>query len=238
MLERTALIGCLCLLAPAVGCEAEKQKPKKEAWQKPEQVYTDKTPQEWLELIQHHNVQARNRAIDALIRYCHDGRDTVPQLIEILQGAKSGQVRLSVARALGEMGSQAKAAGAALCKALKDTAWEQRDAAAQALGGIGVGDDRTISTLIGALQDDPDERVRGEAAGALGRLRAAEAKAVDALAAALEDKDHNVRARAADALGRIGPPARSAADALKKAAGAERFNVRSAAEEALKNVHQ
>ena len=114
MFERTVLIICLCLIVSAAGCETEK--PKKEAWQKREQVYTDKTTDEWLALIQHRNVQARDRAIDALISYRKDGQDTVEQLVDILNTHKSGQVRLSVARALG--GMRAKDGVSALCKAL------------------------------------------------------------------------------------------------------------------------
>ncbi len=234
MLKKTTLIACVFSFLTALGCETEK--PKKEAWQKREQVYTDKTPDEWLALIQHRNVQARDRAIDALIQYGKDGRDTVPQLIEILDTSKSGDVRLSVCRALGGMRSDAKRAVPALCKALNDATWGQRDAAAQALGDIGADGQETISTLIGALKSDLDERVRIKAAAALGRLRSGDSKAVAALAAALEDQNENVRASAAEALGTIGSKAKAAVAALKKAAESEYFIVSSAAEEALKKV--
>ena len=230
-----APILCLCLVVLAGGCGREKKKPKREAWQKREQVYTDKTPEEWLKLIQHHNVQARNRAIDALILYRRDGTDSVPQLIEVLETTGSGQVRLSVTRALGGMGSDARTAVPALCKALNDSNWDQRDAAAEALGAIGEDLGSTVPTLLEALSNS-DERVRGSAARALGRLRTGDAGAVSALAAALEDEDPNVRAEAAEALEHIGPKAKAAIPALEKAAKAEHFIVAQAAQEALKSV--
>ena len=234
-MRKSATFGvCLFFVVLAAGCGTEK--PKKEAGQRREQVYTDKTPKQWLELIQHHNVQARDRAIDALIQYVKNGRNTIPQLIEILDTCNSGKVRLSVCRALGGMHRDAKVAAPALCKALKDATWQQRDAAAQALGDVVADDRQTILTLIDALKSDPDQRVRGESAGALGKLQTGDPKAIAALAAALEDDNENVCARAATALGMIGHKAVVARPALQKAAKSDYFIVSSAAREALKNV--
>lgn len=234
MLHRTP-IACLCLAVLLGGCQ-EANRPKKEAWQKREQVYTDKTPREWLELIQHREFRVREKAIDALIQYRKDGEDTVAELIEILETHGSSQVRLSVARALGGMRSDAKPAVPALCKALKDSNWNGRDAAAEALGTIRGDLGRTIPALVGALNGDQDERVRGKAAEALGRLRSGEAKAVAALAAALQDADANVQAYAAEALGQIGQKAKAAVPALEKAAQLESFIVSDAARRALGKV--
>ncbi len=230
------LVVVLCLVVLLGGCA--KEKPEKGAGQRREQVYTDKTPQEWLELIQHRDFRVRTLAVDALIQYRKDGQDSVSSLIEILEAGKSGQVRLSVAKALGGMGTDAKAAVPALCEALADHGWKERDAAAEALGAIRAARDQTIAALAAALSEDTDERVRGKAAEALGRLRPGDRKVVAALAAALEDEDEdqNVRAYAAEALGQIGPKAKAAASALEKAARSEYFIVADAAKRALQQI--
>ena len=234
-MHRIALTFSLCLLPLIAGCGSGDDAPKKEAWQKREQVYTDKTPDEWLALIQHRNAQVRNKAIDALVQYAKDGKNTLPDLIDILRNKSAGPGRLSVARALGAMGPKAKTAVPALAEALADATWEGRDAAAAALGDIHENPNAAIPALIGALSD-PDARVRGAAARGIGRYRSGDAKAVAALADALEDENATVKAQAAEALQRIGPKAKAAIPALEKAAKAENFISAQAAEQALKSV--
>jgi len=223
------LITCFCLAVAVAGCEPQREM---ETWEKREQVHTDKTPQQWIELIRHRNATARRKAVEAIIQY---GDAHVPALIEILEDKTAGPSRLSAARALGGIGAGAKAAVPALCKALGETGWVDRDGAAKALGDIRQNLQQTIPALVAALKDS-DERVRGAAARALGRMQSGEGSVVSALAAVLEDEDSNVKAEAAEALQRIGPKAQAAIPALKKAAKAEDFIVSQAASEALKRV--
>jgi len=240
-MHKTALTFSLCLLPLLVGCGSgdgsggSADSPKKEAWQKREQVYTDKTPDEWLKLIQNRNFQVRNKAIDALVQYAREGKDTLPALIEIVANKSAGAVRLSVAQALGAMGPKAKSAVPALAKALADTAWDGRDGAATALGDIHENPDVGVPALIKALAD-PDARVRGAAARGIGRYRSSDPEAIAALAKTLEDEDDTVKAQAAEALQGIGPKAKAAIPALEKAAKAPGFITAQAAEEALKSV--
>jgi HEAT repeat protein len=232
MVRRTLPVW-LCLAALAVGCHREPPRaPKKEAGQKREQVYTDKTPEQWLQLIQHRSPQVREKAVDALVQY---GKGQVPALTVIVENKAAGPGRLAACRALGEIGPGAKAAAPALAQALRDSAWNDRDAAAEALGRIRPDVDASAPALVAALRDT-DQRVRGVAARALGRLRSGDAKIVAALAAALKDEDANVRASAAMGLQEIGPPAKAAIPDLEKAAATPDFISAQAAAEALKTI--
>jgi len=233
-MPRITLMLSLCLLPLIAGCGSQ-EAPKKEAWQKREQVYTDKTPEEWVELIRHSNYQARSKAIDALVQYAKDGEDTLPALIDILRDKTAGQGRLAVARALGAMGSKAKSAVPALAEALADTSWDARDAAARALADIGANPEVAIPALIGAI-NDADVRVRGEAARGIGRYGSGDAKAIDALIEALGDESATVKARATDALQRIGPKAKAAIPALEEAAKSPDIFGADAAKRALESI--
>jgi HEAT repeat protein len=81
-----------------------------------------------------------------------------------------------------------------------------RQAAAQALGGLGAAaaTPEVLTALLHILTD-PDAGVRGQAAEALGRLGvAATSEVLTALLHALTDPDAGVRGQAAEALGRLG----------------------------------
>ena len=158
---------CLTALAAgwlAVGCRPTQPiAPKKAAEQKREQVYTDKTPEQWLKLIQHRSPQVREKAVDALIQY---GKGQTPALTAIVENKAAGPGRLAACRALGGIGPGAKAAAPALAAALQDSGWNDRDAAAEALGRIHADVDTSAAALIAALRDT-DQRVRVVAARAL-----------------------------------------------------------------------
>jgi hypothetical protein len=85
-----------------------------------------------------------------------------------------------------------------LIKKLKSGYWENRRAAAEALGGLK--DVRAVEPLISALKDD-DWRVRKASALALGGLK--DVRAVEPLISALKDKDWRVRRTSALALGEL-----------------------------------
>jgi HEAT repeat protein len=230
MTTRNLLVGALALLTGAAGCQQEP--PKKEAWQKREQVYTDHPPEHWIELIQHRNPRVREKAAPMVVQY---GKSQVLALVGILEKTKSGGVRLSVVRALQGLGPDAEAAVPVLCRLLRDSQWSERDVAADALAAIGRPQAQIVAALADALED-PDDRVRGRAARALGRLGTSDPAVVSALAAVLEDGNADVQAEAAEALQHIGSDAQAAVPALEKAAQSENFIVAQAAQEALKAV--
>jgi HEAT repeat protein len=119
-----------------------------------------------------------------------------------------------IAWALGHTGNVADAAvtqmidrhrnavSEALVGSLADSAAERRRVAVKILGTAGAG---AVGPLITAL-DDPEERVAGEAARALGRI--GDARAIEPLAVALRralaSNQSTLRGRAADALEHLG----------------------------------
>jgi hypothetical protein len=91
-------------------------------------------------------------------------------------------------------------------------AWTEQEAAAEALGRIGVA---AVPALVESLQD-PDAAARLKAVEVLGRMGADAKDAVPQLVRLLDDPDLNVRKAAARTLGRIGPAAQQAVPALMK----------------------
>jgi len=198
-------------------------------------IYTDKTPEEWLELIQHpRSVSARNQALDAIISYQKDGKDMVSELTKLVGTAKS-DARLSVVRCLGEMRKTAAPAVPALAEALGDKTFRHRDGAAKSLGMIGADAEHAVPALVEALTDS-DPRVRGEATAALGAYRDHADKIVPEMMALLEDGDPNVVALACDGLAGLGPKAAQAVPTLQKLKNSSEFIVQQAAGEALRKI--
>lgn len=227
---KRALIVCLCLgVVPLAGCKEDKPV---ENWEKREQVYTDHPPEHWLELLQHRNPQVRRKASGMIIQY---GKSQVPALMAILEKTPNGAIRLSVSRTLEGIGPGAEAAVPLLCGLLNDTTWEQRDAAADALGQIRKPMNEIVPALLKAIEQD-DFIVRSKVVRTMGDLRNGDARVVAALAKALEDENTSVRAEAADALGKIGPAAKAALPALEQASQTEDFSVKTAVQEAIRLV--
>jgi HEAT repeat protein len=88
--------------------------------------------------------------------------------------------------------------------------WGIKETAVDALGRIGG---NAVPTLISTL-NDPNPRVRAEAARALARIGPQATEAVQPLIARLDDPDEEVRQAAARALGQVGPAAAPAVPAL------------------------
>ncbi len=137
--------------------------------------------------------------------------------------------RISMERAVENLGGPVKAAG--LIGMYLPRAWraENRSQAASILGCCGPSG---VLSLSEALADSND-RVRRSAADALARIGAEAGGAVGALEKALDDAAPDVRRAAAEALGRIGPEARGATAALIRVAGLDNPDVGMAAVEAL-----
>jgi len=126
-----------------------------------------------------------------------------PEVVEALISAlddNDTQVRWYVVLALGKTGSLQ--AIEALIKVLEcDEDTFVKEMAAGALGQIGSLQAEAVEALISALSDK-NNRVRGIAAVALGKIRSSEA--LEVLIKALNDGEMNVRRSAATALGKIG----------------------------------
>ncbi|MGQ9504934.1 MAG: HEAT repeat domain-containing protein [Thermogutta sp.] len=196
--------------------------------------YTDKTPEEWLSLLGHHNSQVRDQAIDALLQY---GPEQVKPLISVAADRSNPRARLSAIRALGAFGTKAADAVPVLIQALEDDAWDGRDAAAEALGMTRQDTPEVMTALVQALEDQ-DERIRMAAARALGRCKFGNPTAIQALTKVLGDSDTNVQLAAIEALGEIGPAAKSALPQLQKLAETAPPLVASSAREAMRRVNQ
>ena len=113
----------------------------------------------------------RGRAARELRRF---GAQGVPTLITALKDSNE-DVQWCAARALGEIGPDAKEAVPALIAALKDANDYVRRVAAYALGGIGPDAREAVPVLIAALKD-ANTGVRYFAANALGDIGGPEAK--------------------------------------------------------------
>jgi HEAT repeat protein len=133
------------------------------------------------------------------------------------------KVRRSAAFALGRMGADSSVALPELARRLReDKDAGVRDMAASAIGDIikaarGGGRaswDDTGSTLVSALKNDGDARVRRSAAFALGSFGSPASEAVNTLREALRDQNASVRQNAAWALGQIGDASAGAVPSL------------------------
>lgn len=132
-----------------------------------------------------------------------------------------GEVRAQAAHVLAGRGNPR--AVTPLGEALEDRTWQQRAAAAMALGKLANG--RGVPFLTAALRGDPDVDVRCSCAWALGSIGGK--GVIEALDAALEDDSDAVRRVAAEALGEVGTA--TVLGSLARALGDPHHDVRLAA---------
>jgi HEAT repeat protein/lysophospholipase L1-like esterase len=142
---------------------------------------------------------------------------TVPALLAALQDARP-TVRARSAWALGQKGSEARAARGALIPLLNDADPGVRWRASEAVAALGVDRESCLSPLSEVLQQRTSPG-RAQAARLLGRLGGEARIVVPLLVDALLDPREEVRSQAAVALGAVGPAARSAIPALVAAFG-------------------
>src|SRR5262249_27041180 len=113
---------------------------------------------------------ARFHAASAIAVLGRDAEDALPQLLASLKTTRFGGSEYTTpfrfALALGRIG---KSAIPGLREALRGTSVGERETAACALGHIGPDAKDAVPDLILALSD-PNERVRHEAAAALGKI--------------------------------------------------------------------
>ncbi|HWW92038.1 MAG TPA: HEAT repeat domain-containing protein [Vicinamibacteria bacterium] len=129
-----------------------------------------------------------------------------PALPALLLSLRSGneRSRIEAARALGELGAQAKGAESALITLLDDPSPRVRVAATWAVARLRPLPAAALAGLIRRLQD-PAPGVRAGAARALGEMGEAGKPALLPLVERLRDEDETVRARAGESLAEIGP---------------------------------
>jgi HEAT repeat protein len=136
-------------------------------------------------------------------------------LLKVLKH-QDAQARALAARALGDLGSQAKEALDKLIDASKASEEIQvRRAAIMALAKFGADAQKAIPELIGTMKKEAD--LREFAAQALARMGPAAKPAVLVLAEALGDENRNTRNYSLTALANLGKDAKQAVPALGKA---------------------
>jgi hypothetical protein len=144
--------------------------------------------------------------------------------------------QLAAARALSEMGDEAREAAVELARAAAALNDDVRDWSVAALEELGPPDESALEALIELLQDDHAD-VAYWGATLIGRLENRGAPAVNALTEALQDdKPLSVRQRAACALGKIGPPAAAAKSALERVSAGSDPRLARLAESALEQI--
>ncbi|MGI2904333.1 HEAT repeat domain-containing protein [Tolypothrix sp. VBCCA 56010] len=155
------------------------------------------------------DARVRELAAQALGEVPTKAKQAIPDLIEALLNNPKLDVRKGAAEALAKIELHRDAVPD-LRKALKDTSWQVRRSAAQALGNIGAEASSAVPDLISALKKDRNYTMRRSAAEALGNIGMKASSAVPQLIAALKDQNFKVRGDAAEALGKMGIEASSA----------------------------
>jgi HEAT repeat protein len=139
----------------------------------------------------------------AYTRLLDMGREAVPDLLDMFPQIGGG-ARLSVLRALGEIGDPraVRTLLDAMCEREPDSYFLTPSVAARALREIGG--EQVVTGLREHLEEHPEPVVRRMAVVVLRNL--GDDDATDALRVALRDGDDKVRGLAVDALRQIGSP--------------------------------
>jgi HEAT repeat protein len=127
-----------------------------------------------------------------------------PALQSLIDRMRDPASRWMAIVALGEMGSEARAAVPHLIEALEDADVQVRWDAAKTLGKIGPAAGAAVSALAALANDPSDALVRQYAVGALGRIGKNAKGAVPSLIHALKESSMDLHVKAAEALVGIG----------------------------------
>jgi HEAT repeat protein len=152
--------------------------------------------------------QHRREAAFALAALGPDAKDATPVLIEVMTSDEEPSVRHAAIYALGKIGPAAAAAKEALNKNMESDDKFTKVASVWALLQIQPTDKAlhvvAVPLFMGAVENAEIDRVRFEAATALGNIGPAAKPAVDVLKKAAESDDSPmVREAAAEALKKI-----------------------------------
>jgi HEAT repeat protein len=138
--------------------------------------------------------------------------EDIPILIKGLKNP-NGLIRAKAARGLAKSGTQARSAFGQLMIAVDDEEQAVREAAVQAIAGIGA---ESVPTLMQFLSHS-DKYVRRNAVWGLGKLGPAAIPALNVLCTALLDSDPRTASGAAQAIGAMGTAGAKAIPALDTA---------------------
>jgi len=196
--------------------------------------YKGKSLDQWVDLLQANDPEARGDAVGAVGQFGIDAAEHVPALMLALTDY-SAYVRRQAAWSLGRAGPFALSAVPVLEGAMNDEQPYVRAAAGGAIGMIGPLAASATPALTAALAD-ADPQVRAGAAAGLAGIGPASRPALAPLTTALADDYYPVRSAAARALGSMGPAAASAVPALTKALSDEQSSVRVQAVDALGDI--
>lgn len=152
---------------------------------------------------------ATDQALDAWMNFEPEG--SVPKLIKQLKN-KDKVFRADAAKALRDLGAEAKDAVDALAGAMRDQMWNVKSYSAEALARIGPDAAEAVPALQRAIHD-PDARVKKAVCLALGKIGSAAETAVPEIVKLLKDPQREVRNAAGVALEEIDSP--EAKEALK-----------------------
>ena len=186
-------------------------------------------------LIEDPIADARNNALASLEQAGGEVALALPQLITALKNPDAS-VRTWVAKLIGLGGERSKQATDALIERLADPSVNVRVWSAYALRQIGAPAVAAIPRLVKALGEDPEPKMRVEAARALAAFGPLAGAAADALAAACRDPDADVRLWSLFALGESKVKSDAVVAALKSAAASNDERVVAEANKSLEKL--
>jgi HEAT repeat protein len=153
-------------------------------------------------VIAHGDTNAREAAVNTLIRFHHSLRLMVPSLVEMAKSEVPASRRKAL-EALGVLRVGDNASMAALGEGLKDPSPEVRLAAVKSLNLVIWRAESTLPQLIACLDDD-SAAVQEWSAVTLGNLGARAAPAIPELKRLATTADQGARTAAIEALKKIG----------------------------------
>lgn len=186
-------------------------------------------------LIEDPNQEARDYALASLEQAGGEVALALPQLIAALKNPDA-TVRTSVAKLIGLGGERSKQATDALIERLADPSVNVRVWSAYALRQIGAPAVAAVPRLAKSLGEDPEPKMRVEAARALAAFGPLAGAAADALVAACKDPDVDVRLWSLFALGELQVRSDAAIATLKEAAASNDERVVAEANKALEKL--
>lgn len=145
---------------------------------------------------------ATDQALEAWMNFEPEG--SVPKLIKQLKN-RDKVFRADAAKALRDLGAEARDAVDALAGAMRDQMWNVKAYSAEALARVGPDAAEAVPQLTRAIHDT-DFRVKKAICLALGKIGEASAPAVPELIKLLKDPQREVRNAAAVALEEIATP--------------------------------
>lgn len=164
------------------------------------------------------DAMVRGGAARALAAIGPEAAAATGAIVVALAREADGDVALGLVDACGEIGPAAIPAAPTLVGLLENADAEMREAAASALGGLGVAAAPTAAAPLEKLLDDADPFVRVAAAGARIRLERRGPRERGVLATALRADDEDLQAAAAEVIGDWGDGASGFAAELARVA--------------------